>query len=168
MIEDGTIVRNQIAFDSVPRSVWGHLSQDVKGKELAEDDDHDAEEPTEDEARTIKVEAPVPTNARVTEAQLTRQTGDTEVYKLYFSSIGWRMLGPFVFMVVLYVGFTKLPRKCPSTMQIPIVRLADISITEIWLRVWTEEGTNERPAMYFGIYLMFALLYLVMNAVSLR
>ncbi|KAI8176490.1 ABC transporter atnG [Colletotrichum sp. SAR 10_86] len=147
MIEDGTIIRNQIAFDSVPRSVWGHLAQDVKGKELAEDDDHDAEEPTEDEAKTIKVEAPVPTNAGVTEAQLTRQTGDTEVYKLYFSSIGWRMLGPFIFMVVLYVGFTKLP--------------------QIWLRVWTEEGTNERPAMYFGIYLMFALLYLVMNAVSL-
>ncbi|KAI8265702.1 ABC transporter [Colletotrichum sp. SAR11_239] len=147
MIEDGTIIRNQIAFDSVPRSVWGHLAQDVKGKELADDDDHDAEEPTEDEAKTIKVEAPVPTNARVTEAQLTRQTGDTEVYKLYFSSIGWRMLGPFIFMVVLYVGFTKLP--------------------QIWLRVWTEEGTNERPAMYFGIYLMFALLYLVMNAVSL-
>ncbi|KAI8278185.1 ABC transporter [Colletotrichum sp. SAR11_57] len=147
MIEDGTIIRNQIAFDSVPRSVWGHLAHDVKGKELAEDDDHDAEEPTEDEAKTIKVEAPVPTNARVTEAQLTRQTGDTEVYKLYFSSIGWRMLGPFIFMVVLYVGFTKLP--------------------QIWLRVWTEEGTNERPAMYFGIYLMFALLYLVMNAVSL-
>ncbi|KAI8311183.1 ABC transporter [Colletotrichum sp. SAR11_59] len=147
MIEDGTIIRNQIAFDSAPRSVWGHLAQDVKGKELAEDDDHDAEEPTEDEAKTIKVEAPVPTNARVTEAQLTRQTGDTEVYKLYFSSIGWRMLGPFIFMVVLYVGFTKLP--------------------QIWLRVWTEEGTNERPAMYFGIYLMFALLYLVMNAVSL-
>ncbi|KAI8249166.1 ABC transporter atnG [Colletotrichum sp. SAR 10_77] len=147
MIEDGTIIRNQIAFDSVPRSVWGHLAQDVKGKELAEDDDHDAEELTEDEAKTIKVEAPVPTNARVTEAQLTRQTGDTEVYKLYFSSIGWRMLGPFIFMVVLYVGFTKLP--------------------QIWLRVWTEEGTNERPVMYFGIYLMFALLYLVMNAVSL-
>ncbi|KAI8284941.1 ABC transporter atnG [Colletotrichum sp. SAR11_240] len=147
MIEDGTIIRNQIAFDSVPRSVWGHLAQDVKGKELAEDDDHDAEELIEDEVKTIKVEAPVPTNARVTEAQLTRQTGDTEVYKLYFSSIGWRMLGPFIFMIVLYVGFTKLP--------------------QIWLRVWTEEGTNERPAMYFGIYLMFALLYLVMNAVSL-
>ncbi|KAJ0272662.1 hypothetical protein Brms1b_008715 [Colletotrichum noveboracense] len=125
MIEDGTIIRNQIAFDSVPRSVWGHLAQDVKGKELAEDDDHDAEELTEDEAKTIKVEAPIPTNARVTEAQLTRQTGDTEVYRLYFNSI------------------------------------------EVWLRVWTEEGTNERPAMYFGIYLMFALLYLVMNAVSL-
>ncbi|KAJ3962062.1 hypothetical protein N0V92_001239 [Colletotrichum tropicale] len=147
MIEDGTIIRNQIAFDSVPRSVWGHLAQDVKGKELAEDDDHDAEELIEDEVKTIKVEAPVPTNARVTEAQLTRQTGDTEVYKLYFSSIGWRMLGPFIFMVVLYVGFTKLP--------------------QVWLRVWTEEGTNERPVMYFGIYLMFALLYLVMNAVSL-
>ncbi|KAI8243023.1 ABC transporter atnG [Colletotrichum sp. SAR 10_96] len=128
MIEDGTIIRNQIAFDSVPRSVWGHLARDVKGKELAEDDDHDAEELTEDEAKNIK-------------------TGDTEVYKLYFSSIGWRMLGPFIFMVFLYVGFTKLP--------------------QIWLRVWTEEGTNERPAMYFGIYLMFALLYLVMNAVSL-
>ncbi|KAK2768034.1 ABC multidrug transporter [Colletotrichum kahawae] len=147
MIDDGTIIHNQIAFDSVSRSVWGHLAQDVKGKAPAEDDDQDAEELTEDDSKIIKAEAPVATNARITEAELTRQTGDTEVYRLYFSSIGWRMMVPFISMVILYDVFTKMP--------------------QVWLRVWTEVGTNERPAMYFGIYLMFALLCLVMNGVSL-
>ncbi|KAF9879602.1 ABC multidrug transporter [Colletotrichum karsti] len=146
MIDDGATLHNQITFDSVPRSVWGHLAEDVKGKEPVPDDAEDSDEHVED-AKPSKAEAPVSTNPRVTEAELTRQTGDTEVYKLYFRSMGWRMLGPFIFMSVLFVALAKLP--------------------QIWLRIWTEEGTNERPAMFFGIYLMFALLCLVMNGVSI-
>ncbi|KAF6831810.1 ABC multidrug transporter [Colletotrichum musicola] len=147
MIEDNAILHNQIAFDSVAPSVWGHLAEDVKGKEPAEASEDDDEKPTE-EAKPGKPEPPAATNTRgPSEAEITRQTGDTEVYKLYFSSIGWRMMGPFICMTVLFVAFIKLP--------------------QIWLRIWTENGTNERPGVNFGIYLLFTLLCLVMNGASL-
>ncbi|KAL0937343.1 ABC multidrug transporter [Colletotrichum truncatum] len=148
MIEDGTILHNQVTFDSVPRSTWGHLAEEVKGKEPAADDDDDDDiEAPEKDATPAKAETPAVPNAKITEAELTRQKGDTEIYKLYFSSIGWRMLAPFIFMVVLFVATTKLP--------------------QVWLRLWTENGTNERPAMYFGVYVMFSILCLLMNALSL-
>lgn len=108
MIEDGTILHNQISFDSVPRSVWGHLAEEVKGKDpenVAEED----EEPVQ-AATPAKVNRPAAA-PRSTEAELTRQTGDAECYRIYFNSIGWRILAAFTVLIIIYVALTKLPRK---------------------------------------------------------
>lgn len=125
MIEDNTILHNQIAFDSVAPSVWGHLAEDVKGKESTEASEGDEEQGVE-EAKPGKAEPPAATNTRgPSEAEITRQTGDTEVYKLYFSSIGWRMMGPFLCMTVLFVVFTKLPREFSLVFRYLDLVLAD-------------------------------------------
>ncbi|OLN96559.1 Canalicular multispecific organic anion transporter 1-like protein 1 [Colletotrichum chlorophyti] len=144
MIEDNSILHNQISFDSVARSVWGHLADESRGK--------DPEHNTEENKNSSHVSKPakaerLTASPRATEAELTRQTGDTECYRLYFSSIGWQILSIFMILVILFVAMTKLP--------------------QIWLRIWTEHGTNDRPAMNFGIYLMFGLLCIVLNGVAL-
>ncbi|KAK7455438.1 hypothetical protein Landi51_02642 [Colletotrichum acutatum] len=146
MIQDGTILHNQISFDSIPRSAWGHLvEEETKGKGTGED-----VEPTEGLAKDSKptrADRPVAVAPGATEAELTRQTGDTECYGMYLNSIGWPILLVFLILNVLFVAFTKMP--------------------QIWLRIWTEHGTNDRPAMYFGIYVVFGLLCIVLNGVAL-
>ncbi|TEA15049.1 ABC transporter atnG [Colletotrichum sidae] len=145
MIEDRTSLYSQVPFDSVPRSVWGHLAEDVKGGGLADGNEDD--EAAAEEDKPPRVEGPAAGARGPTEAEITRQTGDTEVYRLYFRSIGWRMILPFVVLTFAFVATTKMP--------------------QVWLRLWTENGTADRPAMYFGIFLMFSLLSIVMNAAAL-
>ncbi|KAJ3938533.1 uncharacterized protein N0V96_011260 [Colletotrichum fioriniae] len=146
MIQDGIILHNQISFDSIPRSAWGHLvEEEAKGK-----DSEEHVEPTEGFAKDSKptrADRPVAVASGATEAELTRQTGDTECYRMYLNSIGWPILIVFLILNVLFVAFTKMP--------------------QIWLRIWTEHGTNDRPAMHFGIYVMFGLICIVLNGVAL-
>ncbi|KZL80273.1 abc transporter [Colletotrichum incanum] len=147
MIEDNAIVHNQISFNSVPRSVWGHLAEEVKGKEPEQEVAKEGEKPVETAKPPTKADRPA-TTPRATEAELTRRTGDMDCYRMYFNSIGWPILTVFLFLNVLYVGSGKMP--------------------QIWLRIWTENGTNDRPAMHFSIYLMFGLLSLLLNGATLR
>ncbi|KAK1493023.1 hypothetical protein CTAM01_09650 [Colletotrichum tamarilloi] len=146
MIQDGTILHNQVSFDSLPRSAWGHLvEEETKGKDPGEDDVS-----TEDlvkDSKPTRADRPVAVAPGGTEAELTRQTGDTECYRMYLNSIGWPILIVFLILNILFVAFTKMP--------------------QIWLRIWTEHGTNDRPAMHFGIYVMFGLLCIVLNGASL-
>ncbi|GKT96370.1 LOW QUALITY PROTEIN: ABC transporter [Colletotrichum tofieldiae] len=146
MIEDNAIVHNQVSFDSVPRSVWGHLAEEIKGKEPEQEVAKGDEKPVERAKSSTKTDRPAVT-PQATEAELTRRTGDMDCYRMYFNSMGWPILTVFLFLNVLYVGFGKMP--------------------QIWLRIWTENGTNDRPAMHFGIYLMFGLLSLLLNGVTL-
>ncbi|KAK1504420.1 uncharacterized protein CCOS01_16872 [Colletotrichum costaricense] len=146
MIQDGTILHNQVSFDSLPRSAWGHLvEEETKGKDPAEDDES-TEDPVKG-SKPTRTDRPVAVAPRGTEAELTRQTGDTECYRMYLNSIGWPILIVFLILNILFVAFTKMP--------------------QIWLRIWTEHGTNDRPAMHFGIYVMFGLLCIVLNGASL-
>ncbi|KAF4779309.1 hypothetical protein HER10_EVM0002693 [Colletotrichum scovillei] len=146
MIQDGTILHNQVSFDSLPRSAWGHLlKEETKDKDPGEDDES-TEDPAKD-SKPTRADRPVAVAPGTTEAELTRQTGDNECYRMYLNSIGWPIFIMFVILNVLFVAFTKMP--------------------QIWLRIWTEHGTNDRPAMHFGIYLMFGLLCIVLNGVSL-
>ncbi|GKT42621.1 ABC transporter atnG [Colletotrichum spaethianum] len=145
MIEDNAILHNQVSFDSVPRSVWGHLAEEVKGKESEQEAAKEDDKPVETAKAPIKADTP-PAAPRATEAELTRQTGDMDCYRIYTNSIGWPILIVFLLLSVLYVGFTKMP--------------------QIWLRIWTENGTTDRPGLHFGIYLMFGLLSLLLNGVA--
>ncbi|KXH32504.1 hypothetical protein CSIM01_13585 [Colletotrichum simmondsii] len=146
MIQDGTILHNQVSFGALPRSAWGHLvEEETKDKDSGEDDGS-TEDPVKD-SKPTRANRPVAIAPGATEAELTRQTGDTECYRMYLNSIGWPIFVVFIILNVLFVAFTKMP--------------------QIWLRIWTEHGTNDQPAMHFGIYLMFGLLCIVLNGVSL-
>lgn len=170
MIQDGTILHNQVSFDSLPRSAWGHLlKEETKDKDPGEDDES-TEDPAKD-SKPTRADRPVAVAPGTTEAELTRQTGDNECYRMYLNSIGWPIFIMFVILNVLFVAFTKMPRKyfCFHSSLVSYERscIANPVLVEIWLRIWTEHGTNDRPAMHFGIYLMFGLLCIVLNGVSL-
>ncbi|KXH55546.1 hypothetical protein CSAL01_07340 [Colletotrichum salicis] len=146
MIQDGTILHNQISFDSIPHSAWGHLvEEETKGK--SPEEDVESAESLAKDSKPTRVDRPVAVTPGATEDELTRQTGDTECYRMYFNSIGWPILVVFLILNVMFVAFTKMP--------------------QVWLRIWTEHGTNDRPAMHFGIYVMFGLLCVVLNGVAL-
>ncbi|KAK1701087.1 putative ABC multidrug transporter [Colletotrichum godetiae] len=146
MIQDGTILHNQISFDSIPQSAWGHLvEEETEGR--SPDEDVESAESLAKDSKPTRVDRLVVVAPGATEAELTRQTGDTECYRMYFNSIGWPILVVFLILNVMFVAFTKMP--------------------QIWLRIWTEHGTNDRPAMHFGIYVMFGLLCIVLNGVAL-
>ena len=40
-------------------------------------------------------------------------------------------------------------------------------IIELWLRVWTEHGTDRGPSLYFGVYLLFAFAIAVQTLITL-
>ncbi|KAI0126126.1 putative ABC multidrug transporter [Xylariales sp. AK1849] len=72
------------------------------------------------------------------EYELTRKTGDISLYKFYLNSIGaWLFIG-WLFLGAGYIFSGKIP--------------------QIWLRIWTENGTSNHAASYFGGYLGFGLL----------
>lgn len=71
-------------------------------------------------------------------ADLKRQTGDTSLYKYYFQSVGWKLTAIFFAANILCAGIWRMP--------------------QVWLKVWTDHGTNNDTALYFGIYVGWAVI----------
>ncbi len=40
-------------------------------------------------------------------------------------------------------------------------------LIELWLRVWTEHGTDRGTSLYFGVYLLFAFAIAVQTLITL-
>lgn len=43
----------------------------------------------------------------------------------------------------------------------------DLMPPEVWLRLWTEHGTDRDTPLYFGVYLLFAVATVVLTMVTL-
>ncbi|POR34199.1 ABC transporter, transmembrane domain, type 1, partial [Tolypocladium paradoxum] len=86
--------------------------------------------------------------ARKTEADLSRQTGDFDCYKIYLRSVGAGALSVLVVMSIARIAMNKMP---------PCARAILTKATEVWLRLWTEQGTGPRDLGYIGGYVGFAL-----------
>jgi ATP-binding cassette subfamily C (CFTR/MRP) protein 1 len=114
---------------------------------LKGEDDSSSEEDAADGLPPIKLVPTFPAdheefNAKTEE--LNRQTGDFQVYKYYFASIGWKDTTIFVFFVVLYGTAGKL--------------------TEFIVTYWTDAVAahgNEVNDYYLGMYTLLASLGLV-------
>ncbi|KAI1844325.1 hypothetical protein JX266_009419 [Neoarthrinium moseri] len=79
--------------------------------------------------------------------EMTRKTGDISLYKFYLNSIGaWLFVG-WLFLGAGYIFSGKIP--------------------QIWLRIWTENGTTNRSPSYFGGYLGFGLLCVLFSGLCM-
>lgn len=88
MIEEGRIVHNQVTYDSLTPADWGVLES--KGKEPSSDT---VEEDVEEEQKITRQQSAARTMEKgLTEADMARLTGDTECYKIYLGSLGWKVL----------------------------------------------------------------------------
>lgn len=110
MLEEGSIVRNQVTYNSVEPSIWGVLeANSEKRKDSAETGEEDIFEPLEKQ-QTLAVQA------KKTEEDLSRQTGDVECYKIYLRSMGNWVVVLLIVTVAIHVAIQKMPRSfhpCP-------------------------------------------------------
>ena len=137
-------IAEQGSFEKLKDS--GGYVQGLASK-LKGEDDSSSEEDDADTWPLIKLVPTFPVDQEEFNAQteeLNRQTGDFQVYKYYFASIGWKMNTVFIAFVVLYGIAGKL--------------------TEFVVTYWTDavaKRGNEVNGFYLGIYTLLAGLGLV-------
>lgn len=93
--------------------------------------------------------------------EVTRKTGDLKLYTFYLRSVGPLL---FIFWLVFAAGYIfsgKVPRTCHYSNSVAIC--SRFKHTEIWLRIWTENGTASHTAAYFGGYLGFGLICVLLS-----
>lgn len=137
MLEDGIIVRNQVTYNSFEPSEWGVLEEDSDSTD-ATSETVEAAMAEESEKPLRRAEINTEENTKKIENELSRQTGDIECYKIYLKSLGVTIVVVTIILVVVSVGIEKMP--------------------QIWLRLWTERGTNTNRLGYMGGYVAFAIL----------
>ncbi|KAK1958778.1 ABC multidrug transporter [Colletotrichum sublineola] len=93
----------------------------------------------EDQDANVATEAPKSEASETRGKDTTqRQSGDFSLYKFYLGSIGPTLAITFVLAAAAYIFLGFMPN--------------------IWLRIWTERGTNDGSrGAYFGAYLAFCL-----------
>ncbi|KAK0715060.1 P-loop containing nucleoside triphosphate hydrolase protein [Lasiosphaeris hirsuta] len=64
-----------------------------------------------------------------------RKGGDSTLYLYYLRSVGLVIAGIFLAGSTTLAGLNRMP--------------------QVWLRIWTEHGTSNDTALYFGIYIVF-------------
>ncbi|XWX01630.1 hypothetical protein V2A60_009658 [Cordyceps javanica] len=135
MIEDGCIVRNQVPYNAFEPSEWGVLEDDSTS---ADGVSETAVERVQSEKPLRRTELDIEEKTKQVENELSRQTGDIDCYKIYLKSLGLSVVIVTAILVCVSVGIEKMP--------------------QIWLRLWTERGTNTNKLSYMGGYVAFAIL----------
>ncbi|KEY65241.1 hypothetical protein S7711_08779 [Stachybotrys chartarum IBT 7711] len=144
MVEDGRLVHNQISYDSVEPHVWGVLESSITGSSASAEKADDKGPGDVFKAQEATLTAPLPLGQ--SEAELARQTGDVECYKLYLRS--WSTV---TLVVVLGLG----------AIQVVVSKMP-----QIWLRIWTENGTASRDLVYMGVFVTFAVTSVILAIVD--
>ncbi|VUC37886.1 unnamed protein product [Clonostachys rosea] len=121
ILRHGSIVRNQVTYQSLQADEWGTFDDDFimsNGDKEGDNDDAKtfgpAQEPEEEQADKAEL---------VPDTDNTRQTGDSECYKIYLNSFGWKLL-------LLMFG-VKLLRAPVEIMP------------QVWLKLWAERTSYE-------------------------
>lgn len=109
VLGDRTTVRNQVRFDSVDPSEWGILESDTDSTTTVSGSDEAGLEPAK-----VSQEAAVAPSPK-TEADLSRQTGDLDCYRIYVRSLGTVAMVMLLVGSVLHTAMVKMPRGLPST-----------------------------------------------------
>ncbi|KAJ3494502.1 hypothetical protein NLG97_g4037 [Lecanicillium saksenae] len=135
MIENGCIVRNQVAYDAFEPSEWGVLEEDTDSTDAISEV---GMERVKSEKPLRRAELDIEEKTKQVENELSRQTGDIDCYKIYLKSLGLSVVIVTAILVCVSVGIEKMP--------------------QIWLRLWTEKGTNNNKLSYMGGYIAFAIL----------
>jgi hypothetical protein len=107
MLGDKTTVRNQVRFDSVDPSGWGILESDSDSSTNASGYNEGTLEET-----PVKESAGVALDpVQKTEADLSRQTGDYDCYRIYVRSLGKMAISMLLIGSVVHTAMFKMPRE---------------------------------------------------------
>ncbi|KAM0558381.1 hypothetical protein ACHAPJ_005075 [Fusarium lateritium] len=122
MLEDGRITRNQVTYSEL--------------------------EPTETLNAITPTETPEVAQKEIVkssankEIDLARKTGDTDCYKIYVRSMGWKVVC-IVFPTAVFGAVLE-------------------AMPQIWLRIWTENGNGSKDAHYAGGYIGLVLASMIL------
>jgi hypothetical protein len=81
-------------------------------------------------ADTDAVPQSIPPDADA-DPDISRQAGDSSLYKMYLESVGWPVATAFVVSIIIDVVVSKMPRSCLIIISIRFVRLADFSFRDL-------------------------------------
>jgi hypothetical protein len=105
MLETGRITHNQVSYESVEPSTWGAIQ--VSQESGVEDENSMRQSSGQVVNNPLQSQAPL-----VTETDFARQTGDTECYKIYLGSWGWRIVTVVLALSVANAAMEVMPREC--------------------------------------------------------
>jgi ATP-binding cassette subfamily C (CFTR/MRP) protein 1 len=93
------------------------------------------------------VQRDIATVSPTKEIDLSRKTGDTECYKIYVRSMGWKVIGIMFPAAVVGAVLEVMP--------------------QIWLRIWTEKGDGSKDAKYAGGYVGLVVLSMLLALLNI-
>ncbi|KAG4267241.1 hypothetical protein FPRO04_04853 [Fusarium proliferatum] len=127
VIEEGRITRNQVQYSQLEATETLNTIAPIETQQLIQKD-------------IIKL-----TPKR--EIDLARKTGDTDCYKIYVKSMGWKVISIIFPTSVIGAVLEAMPREyCARHSD-------EANDVEIWLRIWTEKGDGSKDAHYAGGYI---------------
>ncbi|KAG7418483.1 ABC transporter atnG [Fusarium oxysporum f. sp. rapae] len=113
VIEDGRISHNQVPYSQIEATETLNTITPIETQQLVQKD-------------TVMV-------SPKKEIDLARKTGDTDCYKIYVRSMGWKVISIIFPTSVIGAVLEAMP--------------------QIWLRIWTEKGQGSKDAHYAGGYI---------------
>ncbi|KAG5781755.1 hypothetical protein H9Q73_004573 [Fusarium xylarioides] len=124
IIEDGRTTRNQVPYSQLEATETLNTITPIETRESTQ--------------KGIVMVSPKK------EIDLARKTGDTDCYKIYVRSMGWKVVSIIFPLSVIGAVLEAMP--------------------QIWLRIWTEKGEGSKDAHYAGGYigLVFASMVLAL------
>ncbi|CVK96796.1 related to multidrug resistance-associated protein [Fusarium mangiferae] len=113
VIEEGRVTRNQVRYSQLEATETLNTIAPIETPQLVQKD-------------VVKF-------TPKKEIDLARKTGDTDCYKIYVKSMGWKVISIIFPTSVIGAVLEAMP--------------------QIWLRIWTEKGEGSKDAHYAGGYI---------------
>ncbi|KAF5614045.1 Canalicular multispecific organic anion transporter 2 [Fusarium tjaetaba] len=127
VIENGRITRNQVPYSQLEATETLNTIAPIESQQLVQKD-------------IVKL-------TPKKEIDLARKTGDTDCYKIYVRSMGWKVISIIFPLSVIGAVLEAMP--------------------QIWLRIWTEEGKGSKDAHYAGGYIGLVVASMVLALVNI-
>uniref|UniRef100_A0A8H7KFW9 ABC transporter n=1 Tax=Bionectria ochroleuca TaxID=29856 RepID=A0A8H7KFW9_BIOOC len=127
ILRQGSIIRNQVTYQSLQADEWGTFDDEsfVSNDGDGGDDDAKTVRPAQEPEEKADKATPTP------DTDNTPQTSDSECYKIYLNSFGWKLLILVLGLKLLHTALEAMP--------------LDADGSEVYLKLWTERSTHEGP-----------------------
>jgi ATP-binding cassette subfamily C (CFTR/MRP) protein 1 len=164
MLDAGRVTLNQVSYGSVQPSTWGAIR--ASREPGTADETSTMESSGQAASRPLQPQTPL-----VTEADLARQTGDTECYKIYLRSWGWRVVTIVLALSVANAAMEVMPRECNQSVCLVLfggdgcVSFLTV-LVEVWMKLWVQDGTAGKDTGYAVGFAGFSLLSAVLSILA--
>jgi ATP-binding cassette, subfamily C (CFTR/MRP), member 1 len=142
VVQDSRITRNQVPYSQLKSTETLNTIAPIE-----------TQEPTQ---KDIVIVSPKK------EIDLARKTGDTDCYKIYVRSMGWKVISIIFPASVIGAVLEAMPREyCARHSD-------EANDIEIWLRIWTEKGEGSKDAHYAGGYIGLVVASMVLALLNIE